>query len=159
MFLKYVRLFFEFLVSRSHQIIARISPGVLCTHPLEVPSLFHRPHMRKRLRLRFWLRAGAGASKLLLLLVFMPLRLEFWVFLPYLKSLILNSAAIVVCLLHFTSLQFCTAWMLRSVQFNLAQSSVQVGLLVRFGWGFGFPFFGGSLRVVNFRRPRLAVAY
>lgn len=68
----------------------------------------------------------------------------FFLFLIF-ERLILNSAAIVVCLLHFTSLQFCTASMLRSVQFNLAQSSVQVGLVYSFVvFRFGFWFWGES---------------
>jgi len=130
----------------------RLSLSVLCALPFKVTSLFHRPHMRKRLRLRFWLGAGAGGSMLVLRCsccwwVFISRRLGVFFFFLFLifERLILNSAAIVVCLLHFTSLQFCTASMLRSVQFNLAQSSVQVGLVYSFVvFRFGFWFWGES---------------
>jgi len=143
MFLKYVRLFFEFLVSRSYQIIARISLGVLCTLPLEVPSLFHRPHMRKRLRLRFWLRAGAGASKLLLLLVFIPLRLGFGFFYPIWRVSFWTRQLLlfVFCTsLHFNfaplgcSAQFSSTWL--KARFKLDFSFGLAGVLV-------FRFLGG----------------
>lgn len=55
-----------FLKSGGEKKEQRLSLSVLCALPFKVTSLFHRPHMRKRLRLRFWLGAGAGGSMLVL---------------------------------------------------------------------------------------------